>query len=322
MEKQTLWQKVKDKVRRGSIKLALLSATLLGNGSATAATSSPSAPEENSTKTEKVTKTASKDWIAPMNMDELLAEQLVDEGQNLIGNFNLEGRAFSPEELQQIEQCELNQKIINTAMKQARRGAPKKGQQTYCLGAVKDFYADNGIIIDAQRYAYRAVEGLKKNDNFSGISVKMSDFDNMPDGALIAWEKGTTRYGHIAMKVGQKEVCDYIYNLRQHNRRGSTGQRYGKPHIFILKQMGLSEELAQKLIKEGRLKENVKKQMLALTKINDMRTKLDARDLLPNTLETADSMIREQAPKEIKIKKMVTQNLKQSQYKKNGNYRD
>ena len=307
MEKQSLWQKVKDKIRHGSIKLALLSTTLLGNGSVNVSANTTS-PDQNPTKKELASAKPVQEKVATIDMDKLIAEQLMAEGQNIIGNFNLEGREFGPEDLQMIEQCELNQDIIATAQKNARRGAPKKGQQTYCLGAVKGFFSANGITIDAQRFAYRAVEGLQKNENFSEINVKMSDFPNMPDGALMAWEKGTTRYGHVAMKVGEKEFCDYIYNLRTHNRRGNSGQRYGKPHIFILKQMGVSAELAKKLIKEGRLKDSVKRHMIALNKIENMRYKLDVQDLLPQRLEAADSLIRKQAPKEIKIQPLLSQN--------------
>ena len=307
MEKQSLWQKVKDKIRHGSIKLALLSTTLLGNGSVNI-NAAPTSPDNNPTKKEISSAKPVHNKVATIDMDEVIAEQLIEQGQNIIGNFNLEGRDFGPEDLQMIEQCELNQDIIATAQKNARRGAPKKGQQTYCLGAVKGFYSTNGIIIDAQRFAYRAVDGLKKNENFSEINVEMANFPSMPDGALMAWEKGTTRYGHIAMKVGEKEFCDYVYNLRTHNRRGNSGQRYGKPHIFILKQMGVSEELAKKLIKEGRLKDSVKRHMIALNKIEDMRSKVSLTDLLPQRLEAADSLIRKQAPKEIKIQPMLSQN--------------
>ena len=283
-----LAQKAGDKIRQGSLRLAMLMTTLIGNGSATG--SNP--PAESSSSSEKTTitapavKTERADSIDTVDMTQLMSEQLISSNKNIAGNFNLEGRTFTAEELAEIGQCELNEQIQKTAQKTAKRGVPKKGQQTYCLGAVKSFFAKHGITIDAQRFA---------------------------DGAVIAWEKGTTRYGHVAMKIGNKEFCDFVYNLRTHNRRGSSGQRYGKPHVFILKNMPFSKKLTQKLIAEGRLDKSLEKQTLALVKIGDMRMLLNAdnlaafnHDLAKAGIRTADKMTLKDLKKHEKEQQRLT----------------
>lgn len=262
-----LAQKAGDKIRQGSLRLAMLMTTLIGNGSATG--SNP--PAESSSSSEKTTitapavKTERADSIDTVDMTQLMSEQLISSNKNIAGNFNLEGRTFTAEELAEIGQCELNEQIQKTAQKTAKRGVPKKGQQTYCLGAV------------------------------------------------IAWEKGTTRYGHVAMKIGNKEFCDFVYNLRTHNRRGSSGQRYGKPHVFILKNMPFSKKLTQKLIAEGRLDKSLEKQTLALVKIGDMRMLLNAdnlaafnHDLAKAGIRTADKMTLKDLKKHEKEQQRLT----------------
>ena len=310
-----LAQKAGDKIRQGSLRLAMLMTTLIGNGSATG--SNP--PAESSSSSEKTTitapavKTERADSIDTVDMTQLMSEQLISSNKNIAGNFNLEGRTFTAEELAEIGQCELNEQIQKTAQKTDKRGVPKKGQQTYCLGAVKSFFAKHGITIDAQRFAYRAVTGFQANENFTEVEAEMNNFRSLPDGAVIAWEKGTTRYGHVAMKIGNKEFCDFVYNLRTHNRRGSSGQRYGKPHVFILKNMPFSKKLTQKLIAEGRLDKSLEKQTLALVKIGDMRMLLNAdnlaafnHDLAKAGIRTADKMTLKDLKKHEKEQQRLT----------------
>lgn len=282
------WDWLSKTARHGPIKLAFLMSTMISNGgSSTAATmtgtnnntNAPQNPIELS-ETPGQNKVNAVDCdAATEKLEELMAENLVVQNQNLIGNFDLEGRTFTAEELQMIQQSDLSEEIQSIAKKKAKPGAPKKGQQTYCLGAVKNVYAAKGIMIDAQRFAYHAVDGFKKNEHFVEIDTNMENFHSLPDATVIAWEKGTTRYGHVAMKIGNKEYCDFVYNLRTHNRRGSSGQRYGKAHTYILKDMPVEKQLAQKLIAEGRLKEPVRKQMLAMAKINNMKMLLNTADL-------------------------------------------
>ncbi len=282
------WDWLSKTVRHGSIKLALFLSTMIGNGSPSTAatmigtndnTNAPQNPIELSETPGQNKANAADCNAATEKFEELLAEHLVSQNQNLIGNFDVEGRSFTPEELQMIQQSDLSKEIQSIAKKKANPGAPKKGQQTYCLGAVKNVYATKGITIDAQRFAYRAVDGFKKNEHFVEIDTNMENFHSLPDATVIAWEKGTTRYGHVAMKIGNKEYCDFIYNLRTHNRRGSSGQRYGKAHAYILKDMPIDKKLAKKLIAEGRLKEPLKKQTLAMVKIGKMKMLLNVKDL-------------------------------------------
>lgn len=126
MEK--LAQKAGDKIRQGSLRLAMLMTTLIGNGSATG--SNP--PAESSSSSEKTTitapavKTERADSIDTVDMTQLMSEQLISSNKNIAGNFNLEGRTFTAEELAEIGQCELNEQIQKTAQKTAKRGVPKK----------------------------------------------------------------------------------------------------------------------------------------------------------------------------------------------------
>ena len=120
----------------------------------------------------------------------------------------------------------------------------------------------------------------------------MNNFRSLPDGAVIAWEKGTTRYGHVAMKIGNKEFCDFVYNLRTHNR---------------------SKKLTQKLIAEGRLDKSLEKQTLALVKIGDMRMLLNAdnlaafnHDLAKAGIRTADKMTLKDLKKHEKEQQRLT----------------
>ena len=302
-----LAQKTGDKIKHGSLRLAMLMTTLIGNGSATGSnTVTDTQPSEKTTVTAPAAKTAEASDARTIDMTELMAEQIINSGKNIAGNFNLDGRTFTAEELGEIGQSELNEKIQETAKKIAKRGVPQKGQQTYCLGAVKSFYAKHGITIDAQRFAYRAVTGFQNNENFTEVGVEMENFKSLPDGTVIAWEKGTTSYGHVAMKIGSKEFCDFVYNLRTHNRRGSSGQRYGKPHTFILKNMPFSKKLTKKLIEEGRLDPSLEKQTLAMIKIGDMKMLVNARDLKQVTNDLAKAGIKISD-------KMTTKDLKKHQ---------
>lgn len=119
-----LAQKAGDKIRQGSLRLAMLMTTLIGNGSATG--SNP--PAESSSSSEKTTitapavKTERADSIDTVDMTQLMSEQLISSNKNIAGNFNLEGRTFTAEELAEIGQCELNEQIQKTAQKTAKRG--------------------------------------------------------------------------------------------------------------------------------------------------------------------------------------------------------
>ena len=149
-----LAQKAGDKIRQGSLRLAMLMTTLIGNGSATG--SNP--PAESSSSSEKTTitapavKTERADSIDTVDMTQLMSEQLISSNKNIAGNFNLEGRTFTAEELAEIGQCELNEQIQKTAQKTAKRGVPKKGQQTYCQGTAA---------ADGRNIAGKTAAGLK-----------------------------------------------------------------------------------------------------------------------------------------------------------------
>ena len=323
MKKGTMW----DKIKNEAVKAAVFCSAFFGNGTASSTNlASPPPSDHDTTRKEIVTDTTTKrttDSIhKSFDIEEEVVKQLIASGQDVIGNFNLEGREFSPEELQMIKQCEQSLGVMQTAKKKSKTGRPTPGQQTYCLGAVKEIYALNGIYIAADRFAYRAVTGLQQNDEFVELNVPICNFRYMPDISIMAWEKGTTRYGHVAIKIGEKEYCDYVYNLRKNNRRGSSGQRYGKCHVFVLGKMGLGEDLLRTLVKEGRLKDEVKQKMLAKVGIFDMRYKLDMKNLMVKSLELADSSLRKQVPKKIAIKPFDSNEAEKLQAMKRRKFRD
>ena len=317
-KKKGVWKKIRDKLVGWFIKTAMILTPLSSTASTPTTNSGRPAEGGNGhltevTTTSPVSSTKNTYVISPENMQEELVENLMTSRKNVAGNFDLSGREWTTDELQMIGQSERNTKIINTAQENAKRSKPKAGQQTYCLGAVKGFFSENGIVIDAQRFAYKAVAGLQKNEHFVELeNIAIKEFPSLPDGALIAWEKGSTRYGHIAMKVGTKEYCDFVYNLRSHNRRGSSGQRYGKPHIFILKDMPLSAELTKKLVAEGRLKDSIEKQTLAMIEIGKTRMLLTQ-----NTLKTVMTDLEKITPEQLTLKDLQKNNQRYSQFTSN-----
>lgn len=317
-KKKGVWKKIRDNFVGWFIKTAMILTPLSSTASTPTTNSGRPAEGGNGhltevTTTSPVSSTKNTYVVSPENMQEMIAENLVTSRKNVAGNFDLSGREWTTDELQMIGQSELNAKIVDTAQENAKRSKPKAGQQTYCLGAVKGFFSENGIVIDAQRFAYRAVAGLQKNEHFVELeNIAIKEFPSLPDGALMAWEKGSTRYGHIAMKVGTKEYCDFVYNLRSHNRRGNTGQRYGKPHIFILKDMPLSAELTKKLVAEGRLKDSIEKQTLAMIEIGKTRMLLTQ-----NTLKTVMTDLEKITPEQLTLKDLKKNNQRYSQFTSN-----
>lgn len=221
--------------------------------------------------------------------EELISDILIAEKKNILANFDLSNRTFSADELQMIGQCEQSERLQKIARKTAKSRRPAQGEQTYCLGGVKRILAQENITLDAQRFAYRAVNGLQNNEHFVEIDTQTRNFNALPDATVIAWEKGTTSYGHIAMKIGQKEYCDFVYNLRTNHRRGNSGQVYGKGHTFVLKDMTLDKELLKTLIREGRLDQSMQKQCLAAIKIQQMKDKMPKlKWLQPNNYAISD----------------------------------
>ncbi len=317
-KKKGVWKKIRDKLVGWFIKTAMILTPLSSTASTPTTNSGRPAEGGNGhltevTTTSPVSSTKNTYVVSPENMQEELVENLMTSRKNVAGNFDLSGREWTTDELQMIGQSELNAKIVDTAQENAKRSRPKAGQQTYCLGAVKGFFSENGIVIDAQRFAYKAVAGLQKNEHFVELeNIAIKEFPSLPDGALMAWEKGSTRYGHIAMKVGTKEYCDFVYNLRSHNRRGSSGQRYGKPHIFILKDMPLSAELTKKLVAEGRLKDSIEKQTLAMIEIGKTRMLLTQ-----NTLKTVMTDLEKITPEQLTLKDLKKNNQRYSQFTSN-----
>ena len=173
----------------------------------------------------------------------------------------------------------------------------QKGQQTYCLGAVKSFFAKHGITIDAQRFAYRAVTGFQANENFTEVEAEMNNFRSLPDGAVIAWEKGTTRYGHVAMKIGNKEFCDFVYNLPHPRIAGAAAVSATANRMSLFSKHAFQQETDAEADCRRRLDKSLEKQTLALVKIGDMRMLLNAdnlaafnHDLAKAGIRTADKM--------------------------------
>lgn len=212
-------------------------------------------------------KVLSAEEIREIQMKEI-ADVMLADGANIIQNFDLEGRVFSAEELDMLNQSELGQKLVASAQKTSKRSRPAPGEQTMCLGGVKSILSRTGIKLDAHKFAYRAAEGLRKNEHFVEIECEMKDIPHLVDGAVIVWGKGTTKYGHVAMKVGQKEYCDYVYGLRTRTYR-SPGQNYSKADTFVDSQTALHYDLVLKLCQEGRLKKEVENDVLA--KINNTK---------------------------------------------------
>lgn len=191
----------------------------------------------------------------------IVADTIVAINQNTVENFDISNHKFTADELSMIEPCDLGEKIKSVAYKTAKKNKPQEGEQTYCLRRVKQILANNGINLEADRFAYRAIEGLQNSSEFIEIKCDLKDFSNLPEGAVMVFDKGKAPYGHIGIVSNGKDCSDYAYGIR--TTRGS----FGKAHAFVLKSSKFAPELTQKLCQEGALKEEVKE--FAVSKVQD-----------------------------------------------------
>lgn len=188
--------------------------------------------------------------------NQMLVANMIENQENILGNFDLSSRRWTREELKMIGSCSKNDAILKTAFKNVKKGKPQEGEQTYCLRAVKANLRANGITLDASSAAYHAIGALQKNDHFvelKGISYK--DLTALPDGAIIVLGPGKDHpHGHIFTKGSQTwrgntvyfDISDYRYYLSDSPRRG-----YGDMHVFVLKDMIVSKDLVQKMAEEN-----------------------------------------------------------------------
>lgn len=188
--------------------------------------------------------------------NQMLVANMIENQENILGNFDLSSRRWTREELKMIGSCPKNDAILKTAFKNVKKSKPQEGEQTYCLRAVKAHLSANGITLDASRSAYYAIEALQKNDHFvelKGISYK--DLTALPDGAIVVLGPGREHpHGHIFHKGSQTwrgntvyfDISDYKYYLSDSPRHG-----YGDMHVFVLKDMMVSKDLVQKMAMEN-----------------------------------------------------------------------
>jgi len=188
--------------------------------------------------------------------NQALAENMITNNENTLGNFDLSNYSWDRTTLPQIQSCPSNDAIVKTASQNVNKKRPEPGKQTYCLGAVKRYLAAHGIELNASRFAYRAIEALQNDDHFVELKgVTHKDFTALPDGAILVFDKGKDHpYGHICIKKSETwkgntvnyELSDHRYYLTDNKRYG-----YGDVHVFVLKDMMVSKELAMKLAKEN-----------------------------------------------------------------------
>ncbi|MFI3241958.1 MAG: hypothetical protein R3Y43_05265 [Alphaproteobacteria bacterium] len=199
-----------------------------------------------------------------------IADALLKYKLNTLGDLDIEGRYFSKEELQEIEPSEKSQEIAEYAIRHAKKGRPKPGEQTYCLMAVRNVLARNGIEVEAYEYAYKAIDALKENENFVEIKCSPKDFEKVAPGTPAVLDKKTGRnnpndskYGHVFIVCkpqnaaeGYYDVSDYVrykkeaVYLRSLDEKTKDFGRYGDLYTFPLKSNIMSKKLLMSILFE------------------------------------------------------------------------
>lgn len=249
--------------------------------------------------------------VKTIEVDEsTIAKYLVEQGENTIENFDIDDYKFTREELQMMTASEDASKIVNAAKKISKKGRPAAGQQTYCLRGVRSIYAKAGIDLDAHKYAYNAIDGFRKNENFVELNCDRKDYPYLVEGTGLVWNKGKTgRYGHVGIvgpgiggtNAPKKQFCDYIYSISEKDKVN----KYGSSHVFVLKSTKLDEKLVVKLIDEGKLKSELKNEILA-----------ELSEQNPNTTYVLTASLTEEESKQNNINALSVQDIMVKEVKK------
>ena len=190
---------------------------------------------------------------------------LIEEGENRFANFNFENRPMTEEILSELEESEFCDKL-QTAGKKCRSNYNGK----LCYHGTKDILSSVGISLSG-KHAYMASTQLEKLDEFVEANCSYAMLKYCPNGTVVVQEKGSTISGHIFVigenSRGEKvQWCGREYKLPANNRRGSTGQKYGKLRVFIPADCLTSFDLTADLYEKGFFKNPVEDMLIPVIK--------------------------------------------------------
>ncbi len=133
----------------------------------------------------------------------------------------------------------LRQNLVQNAQKNTQKYYSGAGvylrskPSTQSLSRCYNYVARNADTINRGssmqgNHAYEAIKSLQKDDRFQEVSVAPKDMPNLPEGAIVVWEKGTSKSGHISIADGKgNEVSDFIQPQWTSHYGG------GKGHVFL-----------------------------------------------------------------------------------------
>ncbi len=190
---------------------------------------------------------------------------LIEEGENRFDNFNFSNEPMTEEILSELEESDFCNKL---------QAAGKKCRSNYngrlCYHGTKDILRSVGISLSG-RHAYMASSQLEKLDEFVEVNCSYAMLKHCPNGTIVVQEKGSTTSGHIFVigenNRGEKvQWCGREYKLPVNNRRGSTGQKYGKLRVFIPADCLTSFDLTADLYEKGCFKNTVEDMLIPVIK--------------------------------------------------------
>lgn len=186
------------------------------------------------------------DVLTVQDMQDLLAINEKDHSLRSIC-AGIDNYKFSSEDL-----------ILMKPDEQSRKIAEKSKE--YCVGTIgKCYHAVKGTIMSASpiafldgKFAYNAKDYLSQSPNHVEIPISFSDTDKIAEGATVVFGKGNTAAGHTYTSYRSKETKSYVtengdvleyYKSRERSdheqnanlsgKRGSSGQKYGKPSAYF-----------------------------------------------------------------------------------------
>lgn len=99
------------------------------------------------------------------------------------------------------------------------------GTRWNCYAYVaRAIHAQTGPFLEGL-HAYEAAEQLAKSPYFKEVRVSLKELSDLPVGAVVVWDKGKARSGHISIADGQgNEISDHVApQMLAHY--GGAGQR-------------------------------------------------------------------------------------------------
>jgi peptidoglycan hydrolase-like protein with peptidoglycan-binding domain len=85
------------------------------------------------------------------------------------------------------------------------------GGSSFCYTYVaRAIHAKNGAFLNGM-HAYMASDYLAQNKGFREVAVPLDELAKLPAGAIVVWDKGTSRSGHISIADGKgNEISDHV----------------------------------------------------------------------------------------------------------------